>query len=117
MKPLTERGKMSMSEVSLNKDFKQKLFEKIQSDIGSLLGEEEMKALVTTAFERTFFEPRRTPQQFGSDRIDRIQRHPHQTRDRHSRRGRLRRAHARTGGRHRARRRWRGCRIGIGRAG
>lgn len=57
------------NEIALNKDFKEKLFEKIQADIGSLLGEEEMKALVASAFERTFFQERRVHKTYGSDEI------------------------------------------------
>ena len=57
------------NEIALNKDFKEKVFEKIQSDIGSLLGEEELKALVASAFERTFFQERRVHKTYGSDEI------------------------------------------------
>lgn len=36
-------------------DFQQRLFEKIRADIGALMSEDDIKALVAKAFEKTFF--------------------------------------------------------------
>lgn len=46
-----------MGEVQLSTDFQTRLFEKIRADIGQLMSDDEVKKLVATAFERTFFQP------------------------------------------------------------
>lgn len=55
-----------MNAVVTTKDFEERLFEKIRSDIGSLMTDEQLKKLVETAMERTFFQDRVELDRYGS---------------------------------------------------
>lgn len=46
------------NEIEMSKDFQTKMFERIRSQMGDLLSEEELKQLTTKAVEKAFFEER-----------------------------------------------------------
>lgn len=44
-----------MNEVAVSKSFQERMFEKIKTDMASLMSDEEMKKLVETSIERLYF--------------------------------------------------------------
>jgi hypothetical protein len=57
--------------VAMSSDFQERLYQKIRDDIGSLMTDVEIKALVEKTMERVFFSPQRkaNPRGWGSDEI------------------------------------------------
>ncbi len=60
-----------MNAVATSQDFQNRLFEKIRADIGSLMSDAELKKLVETAMERTFFTPKDVKGDWG--RVERTE--------------------------------------------
>lgn len=56
-----------MSELALNKEFEEKLYERLRTDIGSLMSDDQLKLIIQRAIEKSFFEPRREQRKYGSD--------------------------------------------------
>jgi hypothetical protein len=54
--------------VQVSQDFQTRLFEKIRTDIGSLMTDDEIKKLVESAIERIFFTERVTKDGYGYQR-------------------------------------------------
>lgn len=54
-----------MNAVVTAKDFEERLFEKIRTDIGALMTDEQLKALVESAIERTFFQDQIVKDDYG----------------------------------------------------
>lgn len=54
-----------MTTVATTKDFQERLYEKIRTDIGSLMSDVDIKKLVDTAMERVFFTPEVKKDQWG----------------------------------------------------
>lgn len=54
------------NEVQSAVDFQERLFKKIRTDIGELMTDEELKKLVATAVDRTFFTPEKRLNPNGS---------------------------------------------------
>ncbi len=57
-----------MSNIQVSQDFQSRLYEKIRADIGSLMTDDELKALVQSAFSKTFFEDRVQRDSYGHER-------------------------------------------------
>lgn len=57
-----------MNAIVTAKDFEERLFEKIRTDIGALMTDEQLKALVESAIERTFFQDQVERDNYGSVR-------------------------------------------------
>lgn len=58
---------MTTTAVTTSTDFQARLYEKIRADIGSLMTDKELKQLVATAMQKTFFEERVERDRWGSE--------------------------------------------------
>lgn len=53
------------TDITPSKAFQEKLFERIRAEIGTLMGEEDLKKVVAAAMEKAFFEERVTHREYG----------------------------------------------------
>jgi hypothetical protein len=57
------------TEIATTKAFQDRMFERIRSQIGDLMTNEDLKKIVETAMQKAFFEPIRGPRQYGGDEV------------------------------------------------
>lgn len=54
-----------MNEITTTKSFQEKMFDRIRDQMGDLMGDQELKALVDAAMNKAFFEPIVTEDSWG----------------------------------------------------
>jgi hypothetical protein len=57
------------NEISTTKNFQEKMFERIREQMGDLMTEDDLKALVDSAMKKAFFEPAYEKDLYGNLRI------------------------------------------------
>lgn len=54
------------NEISTTKTFQDRMFERIRDQMGDLMTEDDLKAVVDAAFQKAFFEPQKNADRYGS---------------------------------------------------
>ncbi|HRA18673.1 MAG TPA: hypothetical protein PLZ24_16155 [Flavobacteriales bacterium] len=58
-----------METKAIGPTFEEVMIARIRKDMGDLMPEEALKAILERSVEKIFFEPTRTPQSYGSDKL------------------------------------------------